>query len=41
MLIDDMGKNVSEFINAGGTGIKNNPEDSTESIKKLYKFKYE
>jgi len=41
MLIDDMGKNVSEFINAGGTGIKNNPEDSTEAIKKLYKFKYE
>ena len=41
MLIDDMGKNVSEFINAGGTGIKNNPEDSAESIKKLYKFKYE
>lgn len=41
MLIDDMGKNVSEFINAGGTGIKNNPNDSTESIKKLYKFKYE
>ena len=41
MLIDDMGKNVSEFINAGGTGIKNNPEDSAEAIKKLYKFKYE
>jgi predicted nucleotidyltransferase len=41
MLIDDMGKNVSEFINAGGTGIKNNPEDSAEVIKKLYKFKYE
>jgi len=41
MLIDDMGKNVSEFINAGGTGIKNNPNDSTKSIKKLYKFKYE
>ena len=35
------GKNVSEFINAGGTGIKNNPDDSAESIKKLYKFKYE
>ena len=41
MLIDDMGKNVSEFINAGGTGIKNNPEDSAEAIKKLYKFNYE
>ena len=41
MLIDDMGKNVSEFINAGGTGIKNNPEDSAEAIKKLYRFKYE
>jgi len=41
MLIDDMGKNVAEFIQSGGTGIKNNPEDSTESIKKLYKFKYE
>jgi len=41
MLIDDMGSNVAQFIQAGGTGIKNNPEDSTESIKKLYKFKYE
>ena len=41
MLIDDMGSNVSQFIEAGGTGIKNNPKDSTESIKKLYKFKYE
>lgn len=41
MLIDDMGANVSQFIQAGGTGIKNNPEDSRESIKKLYKFKYE
>ena len=41
MLIDDMGSNVRQFIEAGGTGIKNNPEDSTESIKKLYKFKYE
>jgi hypothetical protein len=38
LLIDDMGKNVSEFIQAGGTGIKNNPEDSTESIKKLYRL---
>ena len=37
LLIDDMGKNVAEFIQAGGTGVKNNPEDSTESIKKLYK----
>ena len=34
MLIDDMGSNVSQFIEAGGTGIKNNPKDSTESIKK-------
>jgi hypothetical protein len=33
-----MGKNVSEFINAGGTGIKNNPENSKESITKLHKF---
>lgn len=41
MLIDDMGSNVSQFIEAGGTGIKNNPKDSTESIKKLYRFKYE
>ena len=41
MLIDDLGLNVKQFIEAGGTGIKNNPEDSTESIKKLYKFKYE
>ena len=41
MLIDDLGLNVRQFIEAGGTGIKNNPEDSTESIKKLYKFKYE
>jgi hypothetical protein len=38
LLIDDMGKNVSEFINAGGTGIKNNPENSKESIEKLHKF---
>jgi predicted nucleotidyltransferase len=38
LLIDDMGKNVSEFIQAGGTGIKNNPENSTESIKKLYRL---
>jgi len=38
LLIDDMGKNVSEFINAGGTGIKNNPENSKESIKKLHRF---
>jgi len=38
LLIDDMGKNVSEFINAGGTGIKNNPENSKESITKLHKF---
>jgi hypothetical protein len=33
-----MGKNVSEFIEAGGYGVKNNPENSTDSIKKLNKF---
>jgi hypothetical protein len=38
LLIDDMGKNVSEFIEAGGYGIKNNPENSIDSIKKLNKF---
>jgi len=38
LLIDDMGKNVSEFINAGGTGVKNNPENSKDSIVKLHKF---
>lgn len=38
LLIDDMGRNVSEFINAGGYGIKNNPENSMDSIKKLHKF---
>ena len=38
MLIDDMGKNVTEFINSGGYGIKNNPENSMDSIQKLHKF---
>jgi len=38
LLIDDMGKNVNEFIEAGGLGIKNNPENSIDSIKKLSKF---
>jgi hypothetical protein len=38
LLIDDMGKNVAEFIEAGGLGIKNNPENSIDSIKKLSKF---
>jgi predicted nucleotidyltransferase len=38
LLIDDMGKNVTEFIEAGGFGIKNNPENSMDSIKKLHKF---
>jgi predicted nucleotidyltransferase len=38
LLIDDMGKNVTEFIEAGGLGIKNNPENSIDSIKKLSKF---
>jgi hypothetical protein len=33
-----MGKNVTEFIEAGGFGIKNNPENSMDSIKKLHKF---
>jgi hypothetical protein len=33
-----MGKNVAEFIEAGGLGIKNNPENSIDSIKKLHKF---
>jgi nicotinamide mononucleotide adenylyltransferase len=38
ILIDDMGKNATEFTQAGGIGIKNNPENSTESIKKLHKY---
>ena len=38
LLIDDMGKNIAEFIEAGGLGIKNNPENSIDSIKKLSKF---
>ena len=33
-----MGKNTTEFTQAGGIGIKNNPENSTESIKKLHKY---
>lgn len=39
ILIDDMGKNVTEFTQAGGIGIKNNPENSIESIEKLHKYK--
>lgn len=38
LLIDDMGKNVMEFIKSGGTGIKNNHNDSKETIAKLHRF---
>ena len=38
ILIDDMGKNTTEFTQAGGIGIKNNPENSKESIEKLHKY---
>ena len=38
ILIDDMGKNATEFTQAGGIGIKNNPKNSKESIEKLHKY---